>query len=83
MSSKHLEDLMVSYEFTPRSISHCVHTILAHHGKQEYGSPVVPATIEAFLVHHCDMLSGHGEIYKQAENLEQSRALGTSIIKIK
>ncbi|WP_320668795.1 3'-5' exoribonuclease YhaM family protein [Patulibacter defluvii] len=40
-------------EETARSIRHIV---LSHHGKQEYGSPVVPATREAVLVHHVDDL---------------------------
>lgn len=32
------------------------HQILAHHGKLEYGSPKVPATVEALLVHYIDDL---------------------------
>ncbi len=32
------------------------HLILSHHGKQEYGSPVVPQTPEALLLHHLDMV---------------------------
>ncbi len=30
------------------------HVIVAHHGQREYGSPVTPATPEAFLVHYID-----------------------------
>lgn len=33
------------------------HIVLSHHGKQEYGSPVVPQTREAVLVHHVDDLA--------------------------
>ena len=36
-----------------------VHVILAHHDKLEWGSPVVPKTMEAKLVHHCDAISAH------------------------
>ncbi len=32
------------------------HLILAHHGKLEYGSPKVPHTIEALIVHYVDDL---------------------------
>jgi 3'-5' exoribonuclease len=32
------------------------HLILAHHGKLEYGSPVVPQTLEAVIVHAIDDL---------------------------
>jgi 3'-5' exoribonuclease len=32
------------------------HAILAHHGRREYGSPVVPQTIEALVVSYVDDL---------------------------
>jgi 3'-5' exoribonuclease len=35
-----------------------VHIILSHHGQLEHGSPVVPATREATLVHSIDNLGG-------------------------
>ena len=34
-----------------------IHNILAHHGSREYGSPVSPATREAWILHLADMLS--------------------------
>ncbi len=34
-----------------------LHILLSHHGKLEWGSPVLPRTAEALLVHHCDMIS--------------------------
>jgi 3'-5' exoribonuclease len=35
-----------------------LHIILSHHGQLEHGSPVVPQTREATLVHFCDNLGG-------------------------
>jgi 3'-5' exoribonuclease len=35
-----------------------LHIILAHHGQLEHGSPVVPCTREATLVHMIDNLGG-------------------------
>jgi 3'-5' exoribonuclease len=35
-----------------------LHIILSHHGSLEHGSPVVPCTREATLVHHVDNLGG-------------------------
>ena len=35
-----------------------LHLILSHHGSLEHGSPVVPCTREATLVHFCDNLGG-------------------------
>lgn len=42
-------------EFT-RERNHLVHIVAAHHGKEEWGSPVKPATLEAILVHQIDMV---------------------------
>lgn len=33
------------------------HIILAHHGRQEWGSPVEPETVEALIIHCADVLS--------------------------
>lgn len=35
-----------------------LHIVLAHHGKLEFGSPVLPKTPEALLVHYLDDLDG-------------------------
>lgn len=41
------------------ALARCVlHIILSHHGQLEHGSPVVPATREAVLVHMIDNLGG-------------------------
>jgi 3'-5' exoribonuclease len=44
--------------FPPDLARALLHVILAHHGRLEYGSPVVPGTREAALVHAIDNLSG-------------------------
>lgn len=35
---------------------HLEHLILSHHGNREYGSPVVPSTVEALVLHWLDNL---------------------------
>jgi 3'-5' exoribonuclease len=41
----------------PRDLEqHIVHTVLAHHGKLEFGSPKLPVTLEALLTHYIDEL---------------------------
>ncbi len=35
-----------------------LHIVLSHHGRLEFGSPVVPKTPEAMLVHYLDDLDG-------------------------
>ena len=43
----------------PADIGQAVlHIVLSHHGKLEHGSPVVPCTREATLVHMIDNLGG-------------------------
>jgi 3'-5' exoribonuclease len=44
--------------FDPRLAQSVLHIVLSHHGRLEYGSPVVPATREAVLVHAMDDLGG-------------------------
>ena len=49
-----IEDL----PFDPHLAQCVLHIILSHHGSLEHGSPVVPATREAVLVHMIDNLGG-------------------------
>jgi len=44
--------------FDPGLAQAVLHIILAHHGSLEHGSPVLPATREAVLVHMIDNLGG-------------------------
>ncbi len=45
-------------DFPPDVAQGLLHIILAHHGQLEHGSPVVPCTREATLVHMIDNLGG-------------------------
>lgn len=45
-------------DFPPELERSLLHIILSHHGSLEYGSPVVPCTREATLVHMIDNLGG-------------------------
>jgi 3'-5' exoribonuclease len=45
-------------EFPPQTAQALLHIILSHHGSLEHGSPVVPCTREATLVHMADNLGG-------------------------
>jgi len=44
--------------FPPATAQAVLHIILSHHGSLEHGSPIVPATREATLVHMIDNLGG-------------------------
>ena len=43
-------------EFPPEELRFLVHLLASHHGTREWGSPVVPKTIEAVLLHQLDLL---------------------------
>lgn len=79
LSAEHVKQALSSFGIPSSTVQHIQHCILAHHGRLEWGSPVVPATQEAFLVHHLDMLSGHGTTYKQTPNGTKSFALQTTV----
>ena len=42
--------------FPEDDLRHLVHLIASHHGTLEWGSPVVPKTLEAILLHQIDLL---------------------------
>ena len=41
-------------DFPDETAAQLRHIIVSHHGEREKGSPVVPATREAVIVHYCD-----------------------------
>jgi 3'-5' exoribonuclease len=41
------------------------HSILAHHGELEYGSPKVPSTIEALILHFADNMDSKVKVFEE------------------
>ena len=60
-------------EFPEQLATAVLHIILSHHGTLEHGSPVVPCTREATLVHMIDNLGGTLGSY---DRIEKSLAEG-------
>lgn len=60
--------------FPHELLSQVQHCILAHHGKYEYGSPKLPAIIEALALNYADDTDAKLETFK--EILENSRESG-------
>lgn len=52
--------------FPPVLLSEIQHLILSHHGCLEYGSPVVPMTVEAFILSFIDDLDAKINMVRQA-----------------
>jgi 3'-5' exoribonuclease len=61
--------------FPPRLAEALLHIILSHHGQLEHGSPVVPCTREATLVHFLDNLGGRLGSF---DRLEKELPVGAS-----
>lgn len=51
-----VEAAAAKINFPPSELRHLIHLIASHHGTMEWGSPVVPKTIEAVLLHQIDLL---------------------------
>ena len=45
---------------------HLLHLVASHHGVLEYGSPVMPKTPEALILHHADDMDAKMEMFAQA-----------------
>ena len=83
MGARQVHQDMTKEGFSAELIMHCEHCVLSHHQKLEWGSPVVPATPEAFLVAHLDNISGWGVVYRDSEDGERQNSLNTTVFKYK
>lgn len=61
--------------FPPETAKALLHVILSHHGALEHGSPVVPCTREATLVHFMDNVGGRlGSFDRLEQELQPGQA---------
>ncbi len=78
MGAELVRDTAAKIEGFPKELETLmVHCILAHHGELEFGSPKVPETLEAFLLHCADNLDAKAEMYVEmlsANNTQSSWA---------
>lgn len=59
METLWIDRAMAGIEGFPEGLRlHVLHIVLSHHGRLEFGSPVLPKTPEALLVHYLDDLDG-------------------------
>jgi len=54
-------------DFPPELASQLRHILLSHHGQKEKGSPVIPVTREAIIVHFCDDMTARVAAFDEAE----------------
>lgn len=55
-------------DFPKDSLTHLQHLVLSHHGRQEFGSPVVPMTAEAILLSFIDDMDAKMSLVQQLSN---------------
>jgi 3'-5' exoribonuclease len=67
LSARMMEEKVKDIPDFPEELRlHLLHIILSHHGEHEWGSPVLPATPEAMLIHHIDNLDAKVNMVKEA-----------------
>ena len=64
-----------SPDFPPELSKRLRHIIVSHHGMREKGSPVVPMTREAIIVHYCDDMTAR---IGAVDDAEKATAVGES-----
>jgi 3'-5' exoribonuclease len=67
---------------TDQELSILIHLVLSHHGKQEFGAPVPPLTLEAEVIHYADNASARtasmGNAIKCAANFSGGALVSSS-----
>jgi len=60
---------------------HLKHILLSHHGEYEYGSPKIPQTSEAFLVHLIDLMDSKMNALETVKRNDQNVGRWTGMVK--
>ena len=58
------------YQIDNEVVEHLGHIILSHHGRRAWSSPVIPQTLEAYVVHTVEMMDGYMDNLKKGEGLQ-------------
>ena len=58
-----IETAAAAINFPEDDLRYLIHLIASHHGTQEWGSPTVPKTLEAILLHQIDLLDSRIQGY--------------------
>ena len=82
ISANALQRELERCDIDPTIIERVIHIVLSHHGQRDWGSPVVPCSQEAMLVHFLDNMSAKADTMENAPNMEYVSALGTRVVKL-
>lgn len=68
-----IEEAARRLDFPEEQLRHLLHLVNSHHGTLEWGSPVVPKTLEAILLHQIDLLDSRVQgFFDHIQNNETS-----------
>jgi len=81
ISANYLNNILKDKNIDVNVREKIIHCVLAHHGQLEFGSPVIPCTVEAQIVNYLDNISAKLNIFENSSNMEQVHALGTTVVK--
>lgn len=70
-----VEQAALKLNFPKKPLRHLLHLINSHHGTLEWGSPIVPKTLEAVLLHQLDLLDSRVQGY--FDHIENNEASGS------
>ncbi|MCS7238269.1 MAG: HD domain-containing protein [Thermoguttaceae bacterium] len=59
-------EMLSGEKFPPELLLRLEHIIASHHGEYEFGSPRLPMTLEALLIHHLDLMDSKYSAFMQA-----------------
>ncbi len=59
-------EVLSGEKFPEEQLARLEHIIASHHGEYEFGSPRLPMTLEALIVHHLDLLDSKFSTFSQA-----------------
>jgi len=68
-----IQNLRKKSDFSKELEQHLSHLILSHHGKLEWGSPKIPGTIEACILHYADLMDSQIKYFQQ--NIEDAKKI--------
>ena len=62
---KAIEKISAKTDFPKDLEDELSHIILSHHGRSDWGSPVEPKNVEAWVLHYADLLDSHVKNFMQ------------------
>ena len=68
-------------DFPHQTKMHLKHILLSHHGEYEYGSPKIPQTSEAYLVHLIDLMDSKMNALEMVKRLDSSSGHWSGFVK--